>query len=98
MIFQILLSSSARKLASLITFLGILLPGCVLAAGQTPGATSLSTKAPQASHPGDISAIQHIVFIIKENRTFDHYFGTYPFAANSTAGELHIASGPLRNR
>jgi phospholipase C len=27
-----------------------------------------------------IQHIQHVVFIIKENRTFDHYFGTFPGA------------------
>ena len=27
-------------------------------------------------------AIEHIVIIVKENHTFDNYFGTYPKAAN----------------
>jgi phospholipase C len=30
--------------------------------------------------------IQHIVFIIKENRSFDTYFGTFPGAEGSTSG------------
>ena len=30
--------------------------------------------------------IKHLVVIFQENVSFDHYFGTYPFAANS-AGE-----------
>jgi phospholipase C len=32
------------------------------------------------------SSIQHIVFIIKENRSFDSYFGTYPNADGATSG------------
>src|SRR5581483_36504 len=32
--------------------------------------------------------IKHVVFIIKENRSFDHYFGTYPGANGATQGTL----------
>jgi phospholipase C len=32
------------------------------------------------------SPIRHIVFIIKENRTFDHFFGRYPGADGATTG------------
>jgi phospholipase C len=34
------------------------------------------------------SPIEHVVFIIKENRTFDHYFGRYPGAEGTTTGKL----------
>ena len=30
--------------------------------------------------------IEHVVFLIKENRTFDHYFGRYPGADGATTG------------
>ncbi len=30
--------------------------------------------------PDDIHRIQHVVIIMQENRSFDHYFGTYPGA------------------
>jgi len=33
-----------------------------------------------------IQQIKHIVFIIKENRTFDNYFGTFPGANGVTMG------------
>jgi len=36
----------------------------------------------------DISAIQHIVFIIKENRTYDNYFGTFPGGDGATQGTI----------
>jgi phospholipase C len=34
------------------------------------------------------SRIQHIVFIIKENRSFDTYFGTFPGADGATSGMI----------
>jgi len=47
-------------------------------------ATRVSTKVA----PGEgVEKIQHIVFLIKENRTFDHYFGTYPGADGTTSGK-----------
>jgi phospholipase C len=36
--------------------------------------------------PGE-NPIEHVIFLIKENRTFDHYFGTYPGADGVTVGE-----------
>src|SRR5262245_57267144 len=32
------------------------------------------------------SKIQHIVYILKENRSFDNFFGTYPGADGATSG------------
>jgi phospholipase C len=40
-----------------------------------------------ASEPATTTPIKHVIVIFQENVSFDHYFGTYPFAANSTAGE-----------
>src|ERR1700732_1715278 len=34
------------------------------------------------------SKIQHIIFIIKENRSFDTYFGTFPGADGATSGVI----------
>jgi len=36
--------------------------------------------APSRAQSGGLSNIQHIVFIVQENRSFDNYFGTYPGA------------------
>src|ERR1700690_1917522 len=38
--------------------------------------------------PVDLSRIKHVVFIIKENRSFDHYFGTFPGATGATNGTI----------
>ncbi|MGH9092283.1 MAG: phospholipase C, partial [Acidimicrobiales bacterium] len=29
---------------------------------------------------GDLGAVEHVVFLMQENRSFDHYYGTYPGA------------------
>lgn len=33
-----------------------------------------------AATASDVSKIKHVVIIMQENRSFDHYFGTYPGA------------------
>ncbi|HUB82165.1 MAG TPA: alkaline phosphatase family protein [Bryobacteraceae bacterium] len=43
------------------------------------GAAYAQTPAPAA---GPATPIQHLVVIFQENVSFDHYFGTYPFAMN----------------
>ncbi len=43
------------------------------------GVGNAQTPAPTA---GPATPIQHLVVIFQENVSFDHYFGTYPFAAN----------------
>lgn len=35
-----------------------------------------------------LQQIEHIVFIVKENRSFDHYFGTFPGADGATSGTI----------
>ena len=42
-----------------------------------------AAKAPNAadSYP-TLTPIKHVVVIFQENVSFDHYFGTYPFANN----------------
>lgn len=41
-----------------------------------------------AKRPADLTTITHWVFLIKENRTFDHYFGTFPGANGATSGTI----------
>jgi phospholipase C len=41
------------------------------------------------------SPIQHIVFIVKENHSFDNYFGTYPGAVGSRTGLAGSTVVPL---
>src|SRR4051812_36475581 len=39
-----------------------------------------ASSAHAAATAGDASKIKHIIIIMRENRSFDHYFGTYPGA------------------
>src|SRR5580765_2995349 len=39
-----------------------------------------ATAQPTPTPVRDIHLIQHVVVIMQENRSFDHYFGTYPGA------------------
>lgn len=52
---------------------------------------SSGAGGPPASPSGRIvpgkNPIKHVVFIIKENRTFNTYFGAYPGATGSTTGQ-----------
>ena len=60
---------------------------CVLLAG--PGAGTSTASA----HAGTATPIEHLVVIFQENVSFDHYFGTYPHAANTGGQPFHAASG-----
>jgi phospholipase C len=56
----------------------------VLAAGAFAAALGFARSAPppQAVAPSAAAVIEHVVVIFQENVSFDHYFGTYPHAAN----------------
>jgi phospholipase C len=49
-----------------------------------------------AGHPGagdTTTPIKHLVVIFQENVSFDHYFGTYPNAANTSGQPFRAAKG-----
>ncbi len=46
-----------------------------------------------ARTPATATPIQHLVVIFQENVSFDHYFGTYPYATNP-AGEPKFTASP----
>ena len=58
---------------------GAALAAAAAAAGYLPDsvlAAAANSAARRASF--DLSQVKHLVFLIQENRSFDHYFGTYP--------------------
>jgi phospholipase C len=64
-------------------------------------ALSLPAGAGAAQAPGHGGArattpIRHVVVIFQENVSFDHYFGTYPKAANTSGQRFHAAGGTPR--
>lgn len=63
----------------------LLLALCGALSAQTP--VSAPSK-PRKSLPPGMNQIQHVVFLIKENRSFDNYFGTFPGANGATSGPI----------
>ncbi len=62
------------------SFLSVLLVECLIAGSIAVPAGAQTAAAP--STPGTTTPIRHVVVIFQENVSFDHYFGTYPKAAN----------------
>jgi phospholipase C len=61
--------------------------------GFTPGSVPVPARAPASAYRlvGSTSTpIKHVVVLFDENESFDHYFGTYPKAAN-TDGSKFVA-------
>jgi phospholipase C len=56
------------------TFLQLLTSGALTAA--FPASISRALKIPAHNGTGTINDVEHIVFLMQENRSFDHYFGT----------------------
>ena len=58
--------------------------------GAAPSAEATPFPRPQPTDPATVALarqkIQHVVFVIKENRTFDHLFGRFPGADGATTG------------
>src|ERR1700692_3387308 len=59
-----------------------LLCASVLAIGLVVSLPMARAIADEADHFTTTTPIKHLVIIFQENETFDHYFGTYPIAAN----------------
>jgi phospholipase C len=72
--------------------------GAGLAVGATvTGASAAPHTASSATGwtwtPGTATPIKHLVVIFQENISFDHYFGTYPYAANTDGSTFHAKPG-----
>ncbi|HXB72439.1 MAG TPA: alkaline phosphatase family protein [Candidatus Acidoferrales bacterium] len=74
---------------------GLALLPVILAAFLIAGRAPTQATPPPAAPPG-LEKIQHFVFIMQENRSFDHYFGTYPGAEGLPPGVCvrNPAGGP----
>src|SRR4051812_7907381 len=73
--------------ASLVAAGSLALAACGTAGG---GATSLTAAE---SSVRTTTPIKHVVVIFDENVSFDHYFGTYPSAANTDGTTFKAAAG-----
>src|SRR5204863_7533415 len=50
----------------------------------TTGSSTTRTPSPVPTSHSPGGTIKHIVFFVKENRTFDNYFGSYPGVNGAT--------------
>src|SRR5215471_384522 len=46
------------------------------AAGSFPASIARALAIPASNRTGTIDDVEHVVFLMQENRAFDHYFGT----------------------
>jgi phospholipase C len=81
-----------KRRTAIVAAAGAAALGLSLAVAQPSfGSQNPGTVAPQAggtvvltgAHAGTTTPIQHLVVIYEENVSYDHYFGTYPNAANT---------------
>jgi phospholipase C len=77
---------SSRSWWGLLTAALLLLIACTGAAttstgvGPTTPTTPTSIAASEPIYAPGFERIEHVIFIVQENRSFDHYFGTFPGA------------------
>src|SRR5438105_716644 len=75
-------SRRLRILSYSLAGLVLVLSACATGTGPTGNTGNGNTQTVPTQIP--TGPIKHIVFFIKENRTFDNYFGTYPGANGAT--------------
>ncbi len=46
--------------------------------GGRASASTVNSAASVAPAGSDLGAVEHVIFLMMENRSFDHYYGTYP--------------------
>jgi phospholipase C len=72
---------------------GLLLGGCTATIQPDHESTTIPTGPPTRNDAVTTTPIKHVVVIYDENISFDHYFGTYPKAANSDGASFTAATG-----
>src|SRR2546423_13786417 len=61
---------------------------------QSPDGPGVTPDAPPAiDAPPVVIPIKHVVIVVKENHTFDNYFGSFPGADGIS--QIQTSSGPL---
>jgi len=82
------LAASPRRVP-LIVAIALAAGACSTAGGRTDptGSPATGPSGPSATveptgdpAPRGIKKIEHVIFVVQENRSFDHYFGTFPGA------------------
>jgi phospholipase C len=52
--------------------------GLLAACGTTASPSTVTKAAAVAPAGSDMGAVEHVIFLMMENRSFDHYYGSYP--------------------
>jgi phospholipase C len=90
-----------RKLLALSLTTTLILSGCGQGTVSNPPGNGNANTTPPPTPPTPTTAsavIKHVVVIYGENISFDHYFGTYPNAANTGGTPFTAATGtPVPN-
>ena len=66
------------------------------AAPNTVGSVTVPATTPASGWsilPKTSTPIKHVVVLFDENESFDHYFGTYPYAANTDGSTFKAKPG-----
>ena len=89
----------AAAAAAVVVGAGVTVGTAVGGASAAPN-TANSVSAPATSPastwayvPPTATPIKHVVVLFDENESFDHYFGTYPYAANTDGSTFHAKPG-----
>ena len=72
-------------------------PAPTPASPRASASTSASASASAEPEPKGIFKLDHLIFVVQENRSFDHYFGTYP-GANGIPKKVCVPHPVLGNR
>ncbi|MBW8872587.1 MAG: phospholipase, partial [Leifsonia sp.] len=90
----------SRLRRSPIALAGVALAGAAALAGAGILAGAPAVASPGGSHADHsdhtLTPIKHLVVIFDENVSFDHYFGTYPKAANTDGTTFTAAANTPR--
>jgi phospholipase C len=54
------------------------LAAAMAGSGRGVGASIIRAASEVKAAGSDLGAIEHVIFVMQENRSFDHYYGTYP--------------------
>src|SRR5882757_7390029 len=81
-----------RKTLALTLSSTLVLSGCNSITGNPPGNGSANTTPTTVTPTTASAAIKHVVIIFGENVSFDHYFGTYPVAANLASNKSQFTA------
>jgi phospholipase C len=69
-----------RRAALALMAIALVAVACTRTSTTTTTSGPPPSPTPSVTHATGIDTLQHLIFIVQENRSFDQYFGTYPGA------------------